>query len=317
MDVVGEYFHLAISILHSFSPSSDVCNVYYLFTQVVSMIILCSVCDGGYSFSKGWLTAATPASVRVLFYSIRNGEICRFQEGTAHVAISHNDWFQTDVYSIYRMKPHTTNNDGENRHISIPHTKIAAFSHRRSVGRWTECCTFALIFLTEINTFVRFIRIAFHRIHSNQWENGSMETSEICSRDIPAATVVVNAFIFNVNKMWELIKLLFISLMNGTEVNGRAVQRLSHTIMCQLKMYIYDRQALGPHANWPTNRPNQSKLIYQAFSASFCLHGTQTNSVTTSHTNNARAKWKKVMNFSSGRPEKCVEYAERENLKLN
>lgn len=81
--------------------------------------------------------------------------------------------------------------------------------------------------------------------------------------------------------------------MNGTEVNGRAVQRLSHTIMCQLKMYIYDRQALKPNANRPTNRlyrPNQSKLIYETFSAPFCLHGKQTNSVTTSHTNNARAK---------------------------
>lgn len=64
-------------------------------------------------------------------------------------------------------------------------------------------------------------------------------------------------------------------MMNGTEVNGRAMQRLSHTIMCQLKMFAYDRQASAPHAHQPTNqlyRPNQSKLIYDIFLAhSACM----------------------------------------------
>lgn len=64
-------------------------------------------------------------------------------------------------------------------------------------------------------------------------------------------------------------------MMNGTEVNGRAMQRLSHTIMCQLKMFAYDRQASATHAHQPTNqlyRPNQSKLIYDIFLAhSACM----------------------------------------------
>lgn len=135
MDVVGEYFHFAILILHSFSPASDVCNVYYLFTQVVSMIILCSVCNGGYSFSEGsqQQRPASTGTCSISFYSGMANFVASKKKQRTLQYVSHNDWFQTDVYSIYRMKPHATNNVGGNRHSSIPHTIIATYSYL--VGR--------------------------------------------------------------------------------------------------------------------------------------------------------------------------------------
>lgn len=90
--------------------------------------------------------------------------------------------------------------------------------------------------------------------------------------------VVVNAFNFNVNKMWKYIKLFITMANNGAR---DAMQRRSHTIMCQLNMFVYDGRALVRMlAGQPTDqlyRSNQSKLIYRNV-RSFGPHYTRNNS---------------------------------------
>lgn len=117
--------------------------------------------------------------------------------------------------------------------------------------------------------------------------------------------------------MWKYIKLFITMANNGAR---DAMQRRSHTIMCQLNMFVYDGRALVRMlAGLPTNqiyRSNQSKLIYRNV-RSFGPHYTRTYSAAatfrTKHHNNQKCrKWCMVFRALRSDAQSGVEHAGKE-----